>query len=338
MFSKVFSGVTAVMLAAAWGCGSTSDLVIGSQIEAGLGVEEGGRPDQEAGPPDVPDAPAAEDAGHIVVCGDGAPRPMDARPATDAPGDRDNAIFDATLDDAGCANPALCSTLKSALVHRYSFSGTGTVVTDSVGTANGTVMNTRLAGDGSLVLAGASSDQYVDLPSGIIKSMTNATFEAWVVWNGCGGWERIFDFGDAGGGKNVRGYAVTTLYLTPQSMNGRDVMFGAFKRADQDPLNETRAASNFPLPAGVLAHVALVVDGTNHLMTLYEDGAFEGSVAFSDALSMLNDVNVWLGRSQYSADPSFGGTLHEFRIYNTALSGPAIQTSYLGGPNASFLE
>jgi hypothetical protein len=52
----------------------------------------------------------------------------------------------------------------------------------------------------------------------------------------------------------------------------------------------------------------------------------------------LNDINNWLGRSQYAVDPSFSGTFHEFRIYNVALSAPAIQASFLGGPDASFLD
>jgi hypothetical protein len=342
MYSKVRSSLAAVALAACWGCGSSSDLIIGSQIEAGLVAQEGGHEDQDAQAADRADQesePDVQDSGHIVVCGDGAIRPTDARAPTDGAGrEGGSTIIDAMVDDAGCANPALCTTLKSALVHRYSFSGTGTTVIDSVGSANGTVVNAQLSGDGSLKLAGASTDQYVDLPNGIIKSLTNATFEAWVNWNGCGGWERIFDFGDAGGGDNGRGTAWTTLYLTPESQNGRDVMFGAFKRVDQDALYETRAASNLPLPAGVVVHVALVVDDANNLMTLYEDGAFEGSVAYSDSLSMLNDVNVWLGRSQYTVDPSFGGTFHEFRIYNVALSAAAIQTSFVGGPNAPFLD
>ena len=73
-------------------------------------------------------------------------------------------------------------------------------------------------------------------------------------------------------------------------------------------------------------------------VVLYRNGAFEGSVAFADSLSLLNDINNWLGRSQYAVDPSFSGTFHEFRIYNVALSAPAIQTSFLGGPDAGFLD
>jgi len=43
-----------------------------------------------------------------------------------------------------------------------------------------------LTGTGSLVLAGGTTDQFVDLPNGIIKSLTNATFEVWLTWAGGG--------------------------------------------------------------------------------------------------------------------------------------------------------
>jgi len=299
------NGLAAAIIVCA-GCGSAADLVIGSQA----------RVEVEAGVP----GPSCGDAGQWSK--------LDALP--------DGTI--GPIGDGGCTDPALCAVLKAALIHRYSFNGTGDRATDSVGSADGTIVNAELRGDGTLFLAGGPADQYVDLPNGMIRPLVNATFEAWVTWNGCGGWERIFDFGDSGNPENVRGYASTTLYLTPQSMNGRDVMFGAFKRANQDALYETRASSNQPLATGTMSHVALVVDDTNNLMSLYRNGVFEGSVAFGDSLSLLNDINNWLGRSQYVVDPSFSGILHEFRIYDAALSAPAIQTSFLGGPDASFLD
>jgi hypothetical protein len=73
-------------------------------------------------------------------------------------------------------------------------------------------------------------------------------------------------------------------------------------------------------------------------MSLYRNGGFEASIAFSDSFSMLNDVNNWLGRSQYAADPSFSGTLHEFRIYGVALSAAQVLASFIGGTDPGFLE
>jgi hypothetical protein len=103
-------------------------------------------------------------------------------------------------------------------------------------------------------------------------------------------------------------------------------------------LNETHVMSSQALATGMTMHVALVVDDTNNQMTLYKNGAFESSVAFTDSLSMLNDIDVWLGRSQYSADTSFAGTIYEFRIYGAALSQSAIQASYVAGANPPFLN
>ena len=49
--------------------------------------------------------------------------------------------------------------------------------------------------------------------------------------------------------------------------------------------------------------------------------------------SLINDINNWLGRSQYSQDPRFGGSYHEFRIYNAALSASDIRASFEAGPD-----
>ncbi len=226
-------------------------------------------------------------------------------------------IVEPTVDasvDSGCANPTLCD-LKAQLVHRYTFNGTGTTVTDSVGTAHGTVMNAQLSGSGTLVLVSGTTEQYVDLPNGIIKSLTSATFEIWVTWSGGAGWQRIFDFGDSDTGEGMRGAALTSLYLTPQAMivpsfPGPPVMLAGFKRADQ-MADQVRSLSSIALPTGTMVEIAVVVDATNHILSLYRNGAFESSVAFTDSLSTLNDINVWLGRSQWSADPAFSGTLHK---------------------------
>jgi hypothetical protein len=248
---------------------------------------------------------------------------------------------DVSMVEAGCSNPTLCA-LKAALVHRYTFDGSGMPVTDSIGTAHGTVVNTQLSGVGTLALAGGTADQYVKLPSGMIRSLTNATFEVWITWSGGLGWQRIFDFGDtveAG----VRGSASTTFYLTPQaaivaSFPGPAVMLAGFKRADQTDPMEVRALSTVALPTGVMSHVAVVVDTAAHQITLYRNGALDGSVAFPDSLALLNDVNNWIGRSQYSADQGFSGTLYEFRIYGTALSAASITASYMAGPDPAFLN
>jgi hypothetical protein len=319
--------LAAIALLAALGCGSTSDLVIGYQAEASSPVVR----------PMCP-TPVHDAANEFADASTEASVEPD-----DATADSADAELDAA-SDSSCPLPGgPCDPLKQALIHRYSFNGTGTVVTDSVGTANGTVFGTRLNGDGTLVLAGGNSDQFVDLPDGIVRSLHDATFEAWVEWNGCGVWQRIFDFGNSDVAEGSRGMAVTSLYLTPQSATVADptesnVMLGAFKRANQPGNVETRATAPQSLPTGVMSQVVLVVNDTNDVISLYRDGVLEGSKPFFDSLYMLNDINNWLGRSQYSFDPSLNGTLFEFRIFNAPLSARAVRTLFLGGTDPAFLN
>jgi len=64
----------------------------------------------------------------------------------------------------------------------------------------------------------------------------------------------------------------------------------------------------------------------------------EGSVAFSGTLAGINDINNWLGLSQYSPDPELGGALHEARIYNAALTDEQIAFSFAQGTDPTFFE
>jgi len=50
-------------------------------------------------------------------------------------------------------------------------------------------------------------------------------------------------------------------------------------------------------------------------------------------LNGINDVNVWLGKSQWN-DPYFNGQFDEFRIYSGVVSDTAIAASFAAGPDA----
>jgi hypothetical protein len=84
-------------------------------------------------------------------------------------------------------------------------------------------------------------------------------------------------------------------------------------------------------------HLVAVVDTANDKMLYYLNGELGGEAAFPAALSDINDVNVWLGRSQYANDPAFTGTYHDFRIYDQALTAEQVATSFAAGPDPDFL-
>jgi hypothetical protein len=237
--------------------------------------------------------------------------------------------------DAACGTSTHCA-LKAGLVHRYSFNGSGNVVIDSVGNANGNAINAQLNGTGSLTLDGTSG--YVDLPNGIVSSLSDATFEIWLTWNGGGGWQRLWDFGNTMGPEGSLGPADTEFYASPVGNSTLPELFAAFKRSDQMNIDETRALSNQPLMTGSMMHVAVVMDQTNHQMSLYRNGSPNASTAWGDSLSMLIDVDNWIGRSIHSTDPSLDATIHEFRIYDVALSQAAVRASFLAGTDPTFLN
>jgi hypothetical protein len=260
-------------------------------------------------------------------------------PDVDGDGDavldcQDECPKDAAATVAGTCGCGVPDDLPLCLRHRYSFDGTGTVATDSVGGADGVVVNTTLAGDGTVVLAGIDSLQYVDLPNGIVSSLgPSATVEAWVSWTGVGGtWQRVFDFGSNDQPEDTQGNGVTYLFVTPN--NGVTTLT---RTALSNASNAGERVVEAPtlLPTGVLVHLAVVVDGAANTLTLFQDGASLGSVDLLDtSLNRLNDVNNWIGRSQWTFDDEFQGTVSEFRIYGGARSAQDIAAEAATGPDA----
>jgi hypothetical protein len=238
-------------------------------------------------------------------------------------------------------------------IHRYSFNGSGTTAVDSIGTADGQVVGAELTGQGTLTLAGGPGDQtqYVALPHGLLRELHDATFEAWVNWTGptssAGAptpWQRIFDFGEGAtgvAGEQATGTAAQSyLFLTPQSDPRTSTEVPHLRVAYQvphDPQSVTleTVINADPLRTGVDTHVGVVVDSANHRMSLYVEGEIVGAVTLTqdDPLSYVYDINDWLGRSQFAADPGFAGKLIEFRIYSMALSASEMHVSYDSGPD-----
>ena len=90
------------------------------------------------------------------------------------------------------------------------------------------------------------------------------------------------------------------------------------------------------MTAEATTHVAVAIDADNGAMSLYVDGDQLATTAFAGDLALLDDVNNWLGKSQFAADPELGATLDEVRIYQAALTPAQVTASYQGGPDPAF--
>ena len=230
-------------------------------------------------------------------------------------------------DDAPVACARSDVAPPGSLIHRYSFGGTGTVATDSVGAADGDLKpGATLDGKGSLSLDGVNG--YVNLPNRLISVLTDVTFVTWTTFLGGSGFERIFDFGVGVGEDDTSGQGVSYLAVAPYGGESRLLMLA--KEATQAEIQITSAAD---VSDNKEHQVALVFVSASYA-ELYLDGQLLGRTPIPFSLSDINDVNDWIGRSQWVSDHSYNGTVDEFRIYSQALSPCAVQALYDAGPNA----
>ena len=246
-----------------------------------------------------------------------------------------------TPGDCGCGVPdtPACAQTRGALLHRYRFDGNGGLALDSVGNAHGTIVGGSLSGAGYLELVGGTTDDYVDLPNGIVSSLSSATFETWLVWRGGVGFQRIFDFGSSEGGENVRDTGATFLLLTPalpSTVNAAQPMVAMYSTDGTSDLVEVTGKAT--MPSDVEMHVALVIDAARDQMLLYKNGELESSATLAQRLAELDDVNNWLGRAQFAPRDNLSARLLEFRIYGAPLDAAAIRASYRAGPDAEFID
>ena len=146
-------------------------------------------------------------------------------------------------------------------------------------------------------------DDYLQL-SPRIADTTNFTFAAWVLWNGGGNWQRIFDFG-----ADTSNY----LALTPKAGSAGGLRFLMRNGGSEQQLNAPALAT------GTWTHIAVTINGDTGRLFV------NGLPVNTNTAMTIDPVDVgtrfnFLGRSQFSADPLFNGRLDDVRIVSSALS------------------
>ncbi len=270
----------------------------------------------------------------------------------------------APLFAAALLLPALAG--RADLVNRWSFNDPagpaahGVTCNDPI---SGTALQVRGNGaslDGSRVtlpgttncnLPDASISAYLNLPNGIASSKTHLTVEIWAAPITFRQWQLMFDFGRmtiAGDGAGAAGeWTGTTGANAPYSETSDGVAL-LFNR--DTSINTQRQGNriNGGAPLYLDANLATTPGTTYHYVFTFTDTAGGGNVAWyrngalvasgsvAFHLADLEDVNNWLGRSQWSGLAMAHAAYDEVRLYNHALTPAEITASQAAGPDASF--
>lgn len=232
------------------------------------------------------------------------------------------------LEPEPSVEPDAGPSASEHLRHRFSFSGEGLLVHDSLGGPDGSLENGAvLDGAGHAVLDG--KDDFVDLPNGLLSSLENATVVAWLSWNGGPCWQRVFDFGSSDAGEGIAGNATSSVFATPLRCPGTGPAT-SFQGLDE---GAGSVDSDVPFPVLQNTSLAVVMNGTNATLELYVAGQSLGTGRFG-ALSRLSDANAWLGRSQWVQDVALRGSFDELRVYDRALTLEELTAIDAAGPDS----
>lgn len=235
------------------------------------------------------------------------------------------------------------ASLSAGPVHRFSFSETSGTTFANTGSLGGAPAQLKgagaaLTGTGVDLPGGASATQaYIDLPNGIASGKdqgpgySSVTYEVWVTAQSTQNWSRILDFGtnsageinDAGGSFNGTNYILLSNNIGTGA-NMRMELAGS-------PANGTRDAAGTTL-LGSQQHIVMTYDATDSMWKWYQNGELMEGFAGAGPAS-LNDVNNWLGRSNWAGDANTDALYDEFRVYDFALSDSQIRQNLLDGPN-----
>lgn len=235
--------------------------------------------------------------------------------------------------------------LQQMPLHRFSFdlpagpAPDGTTVADSIGGLTAVIRGDGAQFTGSAVeLPGGSSatQAYIDLPNGLLSARENVTIEFWETQLGTEDWSRILSIGTnlggeiSGPGGDFSGSETLTLFGNVGAMQ-----VNRFARSFGDPPNggPDRNPADYPdTDFGVEFQQTITYDKRLEEWHWYRNGVLMEVIPDRLGSRTLPDVNVWLGRSEFSADKNFWGRFREVRVYNRALSDGEIYGNFLAGP------
>ena len=222
----------------------------------------------------------------------------------------------------------------SVPTHDYIF--TGGNANDAVGQANGKLFGTATFSGGRLVLDGSvNPPSFVRLPNDLISGYDLATFE--MFYNSSAGssdtQQRLWDFGDD---INLNGGITGAGYIYEAAGRHATGLPGNFNGVQEISAIAPSLGNRSALNTNV-TYVAATVDSINGILSIYTNGVLAASSTNQIVdLARVTDNQSFLGRSQWN-DPTYVGTMTEFRLSYGLMTPAQIAASYAAGPRSGQL-
>jgi len=235
----------------------------------------------------------------------------------------------------------LAASANAQLLHRYDFNSAN----DTVGTANGTLLNGATLSGGALVTDGGNgatngvwggTAQMMTLPSTAVSGITGAfTIEDW--FHCSTGWPKydgMYAFSD--GSQNNYLLAAPVRGYSPWPSGVGFVGGGGLTRSQLSTWDIVLQGIYLDTPG--MHQTVLTYDGTT--FSYYVDGQLANFNSYAATatdpgfnLSSLTDIGI-NGGSPYN-DPSLTGSTYDFRIYGQSLTPDQVAALYSLGSDGS---
>ncbi len=194
--------------------------------------------------------------------------------------------------------------------------------TDGAPTSNCAPDGPRREGRIGTALDFCQTASFVSLPDGIVSDLDGDwAISTWIKPGSIQTWSRVFDFG-------VNSSA--SMFLTVSAGNGPRFAITSAGSGGEQRLDFP--GQNFTI--GEWSHVALSVSGTTGTMYINGEPVATNDQITTTPADLGMTGRTWLGRSQYSSDPFFDGSIDDFGIFSRALTPAEIAELASGAPAA----
>jgi hypothetical protein len=219
----------------------------------------------------------------------------------------------------------------ATIKHRYDFVADAN---DVVGGLESVLVGNAVVSGGSLILDGV--DDWMEMPGDQIAINTYDSFslEMWYtpVLNGNPNWSMLAYFG----GNNATATWMGVNYFFMTTARGDNVSRTAICTGNTSNPWATESGVNGPeYDDGLLHHMVATLSGTE--VSFFIDGEFLGSAAVTgiNNIANISQELAFLGKGGYLNDPEWNGSIHEFRIYDKALTPSEMRfTHHFGADDA----